>query len=75
MSYDVRRNPCETGGCGRADHAKGQLRGKQPKLCDRQQRELCRMHATGEYSIRDLAELFSVSRPTVYRTLNRRYSP
>ena len=38
-------------------------------------RELCRMHVTGEYSISDLAELFSVSRPTVYRTLNRRHSP
>ena len=55
--------------------AKGKLRGKQPKLSDRQQRELCRMHTTGEYSISDLAELFSVSRPTVYRTLNRRHSP
>ena len=55
--------------------AKGKLRGKQPKLSDRQQRELCRMHANGEYSISDLAELFSVSRPTVYRTLNRRLSP
>ena len=44
--------------------ARGKLRGKQPKLSDRQQRELCRMHATGEYSISDLAELFSVSRPT-----------
>ena len=55
--------------------AKGKLRGKQPKLSDRQQRELCRMHATGEYSISDLAELFSVSRPTVYRTLNRHQSP
>ena len=29
------------------------------------------MHATGEYPIGDLAEVFSVSRPTVYRTLNR----
>ena len=55
--------------------ARGKLRGKQPKLSDRQQRELCRMHATGEYSISDLAELFSVSRPTVYRTLNRHLSP
>ena len=55
--------------------AKGKLRGEQPKLSDRQQRELCRMHGTGEYSISDLAELFSVSRPTVYRTLNRRHSP
>ena len=45
--------------------ARGKLRGKQPKLSDRQQRELCRMHATGEYSISDLAEIFTVSRPTV----------
>ncbi len=51
--------------------AKGKLRGKKPKLSDKQQKELCRMHSTGEYSISDLAELFSVSRPTVYRTLAR----
>jgi DeoR/GlpR family transcriptional regulator of sugar metabolism len=29
------------------------------------------MRGSGEYSISDLAELFSVSRPTVYRTLSR----
>jgi len=29
------------------------------------------MHDTGDYSISDLAELFAVSRPTVYRTLAR----
>lgn len=52
--------------------AKGKLRGKRPKLSDRQQRELRRMHDTGDYSISDLAELFSVSRPTVYRVLARR---
>jgi DNA invertase Pin-like site-specific DNA recombinase len=51
--------------------ARGKLRGKPPKLSDKQQRELRRMHDTGEYSISDLAELFSVSRPTVYRTLAR----
>jgi DNA invertase Pin-like site-specific DNA recombinase len=51
--------------------AKGKLRGKQPKLSHKQQKELHRMHATGEYSISDLAELFSVSRPTIYRTLKR----
>ena len=51
--------------------AKGKLRGKQPKLSEKQQRELCRMHATSDHSISDLAEVFSVSRPTVYRTLNR----
>jgi DNA invertase Pin-like site-specific DNA recombinase len=51
--------------------AKGKLRGKQPKLSDKQQKELRRMHDTGDYAISDLAELFSVSRPTVYRTLER----
>jgi len=49
--------------------ARGKLRGKQPKLSDKQRRELRRMYDTGEYSISDLADLFSVSRPTVYRTL------
>jgi DNA-binding MurR/RpiR family transcriptional regulator len=29
------------------------------------------MHETGNYTISDLAEVFSVSRPTVYRTLTR----
>ena len=47
------------------------LQGRGPKLSEKQQKELCRMHATGDYSISDLAEVFSVSRPTVYRTLNR----
>ena len=51
--------------------ARGRLRGKQPKLSDRQQKELRRVHDSGTYSISDLAELFSVSRPTVYRTLAR----
>ena len=49
--------------------AKGKLRGKQPKLSAKQQQELKKMHGTvfNQY----LAELFSVSRPTVYRTLAR----
>ena len=51
--------------------AKGKLRGKKPKLSERQQQELRRMYDTGEYSISDLAEVFSISRPTVYRTLGR----
>jgi DNA invertase Pin-like site-specific DNA recombinase len=49
--------------------AKGKLRGKQPKLSNRQSHELRRMYDTGEYSVSDLAEVFSVSRQTVYRTL------
>ena len=51
--------------------SRGKLRGKQPKLSDKQQKELRRMYDTSEYSISDLAELFSISRPTVYRTLAR----
>jgi hypothetical protein len=51
--------------------AKGKVRGKQPKLSPKQQTELRRMHGTGEYSINDLAELFSIGRTTVYRALLR----
>jgi DNA invertase Pin-like site-specific DNA recombinase len=51
--------------------AKGKLRGKQPKLSARQQTHLVTLHAAGEYTIADLADLFSVSRPTVYRVLER----
>ena len=50
---------------------KDKRRGKPPKLSDLQQRELLKMHATGEYSISDLGKLFKVSRPTVYRTIRR----
>ena len=52
--------------------AKGKLRGRQPKLTTRQATELQRMHATGNYSISELAEVFNISRPTVYRTLQRK---
>ena len=51
--------------------AKGKLKGKQPKLTTKQQRELSRMRDTGDYSISDLAEVFSVSRATVYRSIDR----
>lgn len=48
--------------------SKGKLRGKQPKLTTRQQTHLVQLHAAGEHNI---AELFAVSRPTVYRVLER----
>ena len=51
--------------------AKGKLRGKKPKLSPKRQAELRRMHAIGDYAIADLTELFSVSRPTAYRTRQR----
>ena len=51
--------------------AKGRLKGKQPKLSARQQAHLVQLHGAGEHNIAELAELFSVSRPTVYRVLER----
>jgi DNA invertase Pin-like site-specific DNA recombinase len=51
--------------------AKGSCVASKPKLSARQQRELVRMADTGEFTIADLAELFTVSRATVYRTLQR----
>lgn len=41
--------------------SKGKLKGKKPKLPARQQAELVRMRASGEYSIADLMEMFSVA--------------
>jgi DNA invertase Pin-like site-specific DNA recombinase len=51
--------------------ARGKLKGRQPKLSARQQAELVRMHSTGDYTIAELMEVFSVGRATVYRVLQR----
>ena len=50
---------------------KGRLKGRQPKLSARQQAHLIEQHQTGQFTIAELAELFKVSRATVYRTLER----
>ncbi|MFY1677288.1 recombinase family protein [Streptomyces sp. WMMC905] len=55
--------------------AKGKLRGKQPKITARQRAHLVKEHKSGEHTIADLAELFSVSRATVYRVLERATPP
>jgi DNA invertase Pin-like site-specific DNA recombinase len=49
--------------------AKGRLRGKKPKLSTSQQRHLLSLHRAGEHTQAELAELFNVSRTTVYRTI------
>jgi DNA invertase Pin-like site-specific DNA recombinase len=48
--------------------AKGHLRGKQPKLTANQAKHLVELDDLGSYSTAELAELFGVSRSTVYRT-------
>ncbi|MFI0453505.1 recombinase family protein [Actinomadura sp. 6N118] len=55
--------------------SRGRLKGRRPKLSTRQQAELVRMHGTGEYTIAELMEVFSVGRATVYRTLQRTTRP
>ena len=51
--------------------AKGKLKGRAPKLSPARQAHLLKLHAAGEHTIAELAELFEVSRPTVYRVLER----
>jgi DNA invertase Pin-like site-specific DNA recombinase len=51
--------------------ARGRLKGKQPKLSATRQAHLVKLHDAGEHNIAELAELFEVSRPTVYRTIER----
>lgn len=51
--------------------AKGRLRGKQPKLSARQEAALVKLHGSGEHTVSELGELFSVGRSTVYRALER----
>lgn len=54
--------------------AKGKLKGRAPKLSATRQAHLLKLHAAGEHTIAELAELFEVSRPTVYRVLERHRS-
>jgi DNA invertase Pin-like site-specific DNA recombinase len=51
--------------------ANGELKGKPPQLHARQQAHLLKLHLAGEHTIAELAELFSVSRATVYREIGR----
>jgi DNA invertase Pin-like site-specific DNA recombinase len=51
--------------------AKGRLRGKKPKLSQRQEAHLVPLHHAGTHTSAELAELFSVARSTVYRAIER----
>ena len=59
----------------RVARAKGRLRGKQPKLKPAQEAHLAKLHASGEHTTAELAELFGVARSTVYRALKRTATP
>ena len=49
----------------------GKIQGKRPKFSPRQDREVRRMKDSGNYHISEIAELFSTTRPTIYRSLER----
>jgi len=51
--------------------SRGRLRGKPPSLAPAQDREIRRMHDSGDYPIAEIAGIFKVSRPTIYRALQR----
>ncbi len=51
--------------------SRGRLKGRQPSLSPAQQRELLKMYEREEHTVVELAEIFRVSRPTVYRVLTR----
>lgn len=51
--------------------AKGRLKGKQPKLSPSQRKHFLELAAAGAHTQAELAELFRVSRTTVYRELQR----
>jgi DNA invertase Pin-like site-specific DNA recombinase len=49
----------------------GKLKGKQPKLSARQRIHVLDLARAGDLTIAELAELFSVSRATIYREIAR----
>jgi DNA invertase Pin-like site-specific DNA recombinase len=51
--------------------AKGRLKGKTPKLSTRQRVHVLNLVQAGDHTIAELAELFSVSRATIYREIAR----
>lgn len=55
--------------------ARGRLKGRAPKLSAIRQAHMRKLHKACEHNIEELAELFDVSRPTVYRSLDRPARP
>ncbi|CAD5140693.1 recombinase family protein [Cellulosimicrobium sp. AB352] len=51
--------------------AKGKLKGRKPKLTPAQERHLVDLHHAGNHTSAEIAELFGVSRATVYRAVGR----
>ena len=55
--------------------ANGKLKGKQPKLSSQQRVQVLKLVQAGDHTIAELAELFAVSRATIYREIARARPP
>lgn len=55
-----------------AARARGRVGGRKPKLSDKQQAEIRRLYQARDKTVQEIAELFGVSRPTVYSVLRLR---
>lgn len=58
-----------------AAKARGRKGGRRPKLSDKQLTEIRRMHSANERTVTELAHLFGVTRPTIYRALEAAPAP
>ena len=71
-SLSLRLTCCRLAPAGGMLVAKAEaLKGKPPKLSAAQHAHLIKLLEAGEYSVAELAELFGVSRATVYRSIER----
>jgi len=67
----IRERQPDLGRHGDREH-RDKLKGKQLKLRPAQDREIRRMRDSGGYKVAEIASLFTVSRPTVYQSVQRR---
>ena len=51
--------------------AKGRLRGEKPKLSAMREAHLVQLYRAGAHTVRELEELFGITRSTVYRAVRR----
>jgi len=53
-----------------AARARGRKGGRKPKLSEEKRKALCDLYTAKNHSIKSLCEMFSISRKTLYRTVN-----
>ena len=54
-----------------AARARGRLGGRKPKLSDAQKRQVKKLYDARELTVREIAEMFNITPPTVYRAIQQ----